>query len=238
MFTQQAVKGLVSPSPVWSKVRYRPLVREIFASFIRLALRRYFSGFNLLGPIPSVDPDRPWIFLANHISWWDGFFLWSLQRKLAPERRIYTVMLAREFRKVLWFRWIGALPLEPGSPASLRQLLRYSTSLTREQKPFILSFFPQGEIRPQATRPLQLRRGWQALRQAIPDALVIPVALHIEPGTAPSPKVWVSLGDPLPSHPAEEDLRHSLTRAQDAITDFLNLPEPDQENASVRYSLF
>ena len=190
---------------VWATVSYQPLLREFFAGFVRFLVRRHFSRLTLVGPVPYLDPGLPWIFVANHISWWDGFFLWSLQRKLAPQRRIYTVMLAREYVKLRWFRWIGGLPLEPSSSASLRYLLRFVKDLGQNpQKPWILSFFPQGEIRPMATRPLLMRRGWQGLIKRDPQALVIPVALHIEPGNERRPQVWIKIGSPLENHTTGE----------------------------------
>ena len=188
-----------SASKIWSTVSYNPFLRELFALVVRYLLRSHFSGFTLLGPLPALDLHRPWIFVANHISWWDGFFLWSLQRKLAPQRRIYTVMLAREYVKMRWFRWIGAFPIEPGSSASLRYLFRFMEKLGHpSQKAWILSIFPQGEIRPMATRPLHVHRGFMGLMKRAPEALVIPVALHIEPGTERCPKVWIKLGASLP----------------------------------------
>ena len=218
-----------SAAEVWATVSYQPFIRKLFAGFVRFLVRRHFSRLTLLGPVPCLDDGFPWIFVANHMSWWDGFFLWSLQRQLAPQRRIYTVMLAREYVKLRLFRWIGALPLEPSSSASLRYLFRFVENLdqTSQKKPWILSFFPQGEIRPMATRPLHMRRGWQGLVKRVPKALILPVALHIEPSNKRRPQAWIKIGTPLEILPHGEmdplQADHNLGQRLEHLLDEINL---------------
>jgi 1-acyl-sn-glycerol-3-phosphate acyltransferase len=103
--------------------------------------------------------NAPILLAANHVSWWDGFLLRAVQKKIRPDAPMFTLMLERELRRNPWFRWMGALPLEPGSPRSFRRVV-HALEQQRERTPEqLITFFPQGHIVPSWQRPLFCERG-------------------------------------------------------------------------------
>ena len=103
---------------------------RIFDAFFRPFMRSRLRVVMRTGP--PLAGNAPVVFVSNHTSWWDGFLLRQVQRKLAPDAHLYSVMLARELRTHPFLEWIGAVPVEPGSVAAVRSLLRFLTRRAQE----------------------------------------------------------------------------------------------------------
>jgi 1-acyl-sn-glycerol-3-phosphate acyltransferase len=156
----------------------------------------------LLGRLPQIPPGRPLILVANHTSWWDGFLLRDVQRALRPDAPFFAVMNADELRQRRWFRFLGALPLQPGSTASMLGLVRTVRRLAAERPDAVIAFFPQGAIWPSSRRPLGFRRGVELVMRAAAPCAVLPVGLHLEALNHAAPTAFAAAG-PTFSYPAE-----------------------------------
>lgn len=175
-------------------------------------------------PPHPPPPDAPLLLVANHIGWWDGFALLALRGRLRPQAPHYTVMLARELRRQPIFRWLGALPVAPESPASVRRLLRTLAVLRQRSPRLTLAYFPQGRIWPSYRRPLGFRRGLDAVARALAPCWIVPCALHAEPLTERRPTLFVLADRPLYAdargiHPAVVEAR--VTALLDGLQRFL-----------------
>lgn len=148
--------------------------------------------------MPSDLPgDVPLLLVANHVSWWDGFLLRAVQRALRPASTLYTVALERELVKHPVLRMIGAIGIDPSSPASILRAVRTIERKREAMSDAVFGYFPQGRITPSYRRPLGFRRGLDLFAHALAPVIAIPVAIHIEPMTAAAPTAFVSLGEPL-----------------------------------------
>ena len=168
------------------------LFRLGFRPFQRLRLHTVLylpAGFR-------VPDDRPVLFVANHVSWWDGFLLLDLHHAVAPDRPLFTPMLAHELRRHPILRHLGALPLEQ-TTSGVRDLLRVLERQRARDPRFALTFFPQGRIRPSWARPLGVQRGIELLVQRLAPCTVVPVALHVEPLNRLRPTAFVHVGPPI-----------------------------------------
>lgn len=145
----------------------------------------------------GIDPRRPVVFVSNHHSWWDGFLVRELHRKLMPASPLWSVMLERELDSRGWLRRLGCLGVAPGDGASVRRLLRDLSGISRTAKPWAVSYFPQGRIRPAGARPLGFRPGIERVLRVMGDVQVVPVALRIEPLNTRRPHAFVCAGAPL-----------------------------------------
>jgi 1-acyl-sn-glycerol-3-phosphate acyltransferase len=179
--------------------------------------RRLLAAPLLHSEVP-VPADRPLILVANHISWWDGFLLRDVQQALRPRAPLYTIMAEAELKRNPWFTLMGALPLRPGSSASLLALLREVRRITAERSDAVLAYFPQGCIWPSARRPLGFQRGIELLIRAAAPCCIAPVALHIEPLNRAAPTAFVAIG-PISSVPADTVTASSLETAVAARLD-------------------
>jgi 1-acyl-sn-glycerol-3-phosphate acyltransferase len=182
-----------------------------FELFFGHWMRRRIHAILLAGHLPdSLPPDRPIIFAANHVSWWDGFVLREVQRRTRPGWRIQVLMRESELRRFGFLRWLGAVGVDPAQPRSVLGVVRRVADYAGRHPRTTVLLFPQGRIWPSARRPLGFHRGVEVLARAL-DAVVVPTAIHVEPLNHPAPSVFVSLGRPfLPG----DELSASLVEAR------------------------
>ncbi len=172
----------------------------VWAAF-ELAWRPWMAG--RVGPVLAaglprgLPPDRPLLLCPNHGSWWDGFLIRSLQRRLRPGAPLRTVMLESELRRRPLLRLLGGTGLVPGSVASLRRLVR-TLERGRENRPdLVVALFPQGRIGSPTLRPLGFRPGMRLVARALAPATILPVAVRLAFGTEPRAAAFLSVGEPL-----------------------------------------
>ena len=179
-----------------STVRYSPGVWGAFESVFRPWMSRRMD-VRVAGLPSDLPNDRPLLVVANHVSWWDGFLVREVQRRVRPNAPLYTVMLQQELDKRWFFRPMGGLGLTPGSLTSVRQLIRQLADLRGRQPNAVVSFFPQGKIWPSFRRPLEFEPGLRVVMQTLSPCVVLPLALHIEPGNRVKPTAYESAGPPV-----------------------------------------
>lgn len=201
-------------------------------------MRRRLADVHFLGLPEALPPGRPVIALANHVSNWDGFLLRELQKRLRPGWPVYSVMLEAELRRYPLFRRLGGLGITPDSPASVGRVLRALKARRAVDGDFFLSYFPQGRIWPAFRRPLGFKPGIDLFVRALAPAVLLPVAIHVEPLRNLRPTVFVAAGRPLkvdrasPMHLLLQDLVQTQI---DRIHAFLS---EHGEDASARVASF
>ena len=146
-----------------------------FLNFFRIVARRRIAR-RLDGLwVAGLDDARaavaagPVLFAANHVAWWDALLLLPLDEALGSLG--WAVMDARNLRKLPFFGWIGALPLDRSSPQRSRQCLESSAALL-DRPGRAMWIFPQGRQRPAHLRPLDLRPGLQIMYESNPVTLI------------------------------------------------------------------
>lgn len=178
------------------KTWYSPGVWAGFEFFFRPWMRRRLDGIHVRGGEGTAWlPDLPVLLVANHVSWWDGFLLREVHRRIRPGAPLHVVMTERELRRNPVFRWMGAVPLDDG-PLAARRLLNDLQERRRARHDVVIGFFPQGRIWPSHRRPLGFRRGVTWLAARLAPIAVVPVGLHLEPLNRPGPAAFVSVGRP------------------------------------------
>ncbi len=178
---------------------FSPLAYAGFWSVFRPWMKSRISGVSISVPRASIDPHIPLIIVANHVSWWDGFLLMELQRVLRPDAPFSAIMLESELRKSPFLRRIGTIGIDPDSPATLLSAMRELSERVKDRPDTMIFFFPQGKIWPSWKRPLGFKRGVEVFARSVGEALVLPVALHIEPLNRAAPHAFIRAGEPLKS---------------------------------------
>jgi chlorobactene lauroyltransferase len=174
-------------SPFWWRVFGPPL-----RWWMERRVRTHVTGVTTL---PTAR--RPVLLCANHESFWDGFLLREVQRRVRPGASYRAVMLESELTGRPWLGLLGAMGVAPGSPTSTRSLLRGLEALSEAQSGSVVAFFPQGRIRPDDPRPLGFRRGITLVADALAPATLVPVGLRVLPGKTARVEAYLSLGDPI-----------------------------------------
>lgn len=175
---------------------FSPLLNAGFSTVFRPWMNQRFSRVHVTAPRAQIHRDIPLMLVANHVSWWDGFLLIELQRVLRPGAPFFTIMLESELRQHPFLRRIGAIGIDPQSPATVLAAIRELSRRVEERPDSAIFFFPQGRIWPSYRRPLGFRRGIEVFCEAI-DSVVLPVAIHVEPLNRIAPHAFVTAGEPL-----------------------------------------
>ncbi len=149
------VERMIPAKPaVWADRIFFPYVMHLF--------HRHFQRICLLGEVPRCEAQLPLLLLPNHSTWWDGFFVYLLNKKIFC-RQPYMMMLEEQLRRYPFFVKLGVFSINPHSAIGVRASLRYAAGLMQQIRPLLLGFFPQGELRPWNTRPLGYQRGLEIL---------------------------------------------------------------------------
>jgi len=154
----------------------------IFAWYLPGLCKRHFHKISVLGKIPATTPDLPLLLAPNHSTWWDGFFVYLLNKKIF-RRKIYLMMLEAQLARFKFFARLGAYSINPHSAGSIKNSLRYSIAALNEKmtpRP-MLCIFPQGELFPWDQRPLVYKNGLETILSGYGGkANLLPLAIKTE----------------------------------------------------------
>ncbi len=142
------------------KAKHCRLYHLFFKNYFRYILWKDFRKTEIIGKFK--DRGLPLMVIGNHISWWDGFFPYELNRRLF-KRRFHIMLLEEELSKRSFFRRLGAFSIHPGSRTVLHSL-KYATELLQNNNNMLL-IYPQGEIQSQYTNEIIFRKGWFRILQ-------------------------------------------------------------------------
>lgn len=176
------------------RARHRLWADIIFQPYLSWLFKRNFHEIRLLGTQPEIPDDLPLLLLPNHSTWWDGFFVYLLNKRVF-RRTTYLMMLEAQLTKYKFFAKIGAYSIEPENRRSAIESLEYTVELL-EQEMSLVTIFPQGELLPWYTRPLGYKRGveWVLQKHGKP-VTVLPLAIRTEFLGEKRPSVFFLFGD-------------------------------------------
>lgn len=152
---------------------------RLFKPYVTRLLKKHFNAVHVVGDLPAASPQQSIVLIANHSSWWDGFFIYLMNKRIL-RRRPYLMMLERELAKNRFFSKLGAFSIDPGDTGDVRSSLKYAAGILKERHS-LLCIFPQGELLPWGRRPLGFERGLASiLRLAGTGAGIVLAAIRIE----------------------------------------------------------
>lgn len=204
------------------RAQHRLWADRIFHPYLKWLFKRHFDTIQLLGTPPEIPNDLPLLLLPNHSTWWDGFFVYLLNKRIF-RRTAYLMMLEEQLSKYWFFSKIGAYSIEPEDRRGIIESLEYTVELLHEQMSLI-SVFPQGELLPWHTRPLGYKRGveWILQRYGKPVA-VAPLAIRAEFLGERCPSVFFLFGSVTPFDAATFRGMDWLESVETALLDDLSL---------------
>lgn len=180
------------------KAHHNNLIDRIFQPYVTWLLRKNFYLISLFGDITALPDDRPLLLLPNHSSWWDGFFIYLLNKKVL-KRDAYLMMLEDQLEHNRFFARLGAYSIDPANFSGLRQSLNFTIEiLERYPKHALVCIFPQGLLQPWSKRPLEYRKGidWIVKRTQHPMT-IIQLAIKAEFMLEQRPEVFLKFGNPI-----------------------------------------
>lgn len=182
--------------------------------YVRWRLRNAFDGVFVerLDELRALARREPLLFAANHQCWWDALNVLALDGALGTTG--HALMDAANLRRLPFFGWLGAVPLERAHPrVALADMRRAAGRL--DDPGHALWIFPQGTQRPAHLRPLGLHGGvsWLARKAGV---RTVPISISYLYRQAPRPSVVIAVGDPLAT--PDRNATEWLTNLERALT--------------------
>lgn len=144
----------------------------IFYHFFRLHslwnIRRNFHKVELNGEF--IEKGKPILIIANHISWWDGFWVVYFRQKVV-KRRFHFMMLEEQLQKNWFLRFTGGFSINKNSKTII-ETLQYTQKLLENNENMVL-VFPQGKIESQHLTSLKFEQGIQRIVNKSKKAQII-----------------------------------------------------------------
>ncbi len=202
------------------RAQHRLWADIIFQPYLTWLFKRNFHEIRLLGTRPEIADDLPLLLLPNHSTWWDGFFVYLLNKQVF-RRTTYLMMLEAQLTKYKFFAKIGAYSIEPENRQSVIESLEYTVELLERERSLV-TVFPQGALLPWGMRPLGYKRGvaW-ILRKHGKPVTVLPLAIRTEFLGEKRPSVFFLFGDAYVYDPTTFQGTDWLEKAETALLEDL-----------------
>lgn len=182
---------------------YTPWLNRGFSRFLRRYFAKNFSAVRVVkNSVPALS--GPFFACSNHPAWWDPITLLLVAHEFFPDRRCYGPIRAAALQKYPLLGRLGLLPLDGGSPASIRRFLRMSDAVIEQGNAMGLTV--QGEFVDARARPLQLEPGIGYLMRRHPSVPVVPVALEYPFWNEKNAEALIAFGDPIEGSESRLDL--------------------------------
>jgi hypothetical protein len=147
---------------------HSPFHSRLLDLYIRRILHRDFHEIRIVGELSDIK--HPVLLIPNHISWWDGFFAWHLNRKLF-HKRFHIMMLEKELATRMFFSRIGAFSINK-SGRGVVDSLNFASKLLQDNQNIVV-FFPQGKIESMFTSPINFEKGVERVLSNARDATIV-----------------------------------------------------------------
>jgi hypothetical protein len=144
------------------EARHNLFVYSFFKCYTRWVIRINFKRVIISGT-PHVK-NLPVLLIANHVSWWDGFWAEYINRKVF-RKKFYFMMLEEQLRKYPLFNYCGGFSVRKRS-RSLIDTLNYSARLLSDPANMVL-VFPQGKIESSHISDIRFEKGVEKILEKI-----------------------------------------------------------------------
>jgi 1-acyl-sn-glycerol-3-phosphate acyltransferase len=156
------------------KAKHSRWMAWVFDLYLFIAFKRHFKSIEIIGEIN--DSGLPLLVIANHISWWDGFWILRLNKKKL-HRRFHVMMLEEQLRENMFLRRLGAFSIKKRS-RTIRETFQYASALMQNRNNLLL-LFPQGEISSQYDFPVVFQKGWSRILDRVDNPVQIVFVVHL-----------------------------------------------------------
>jgi len=197
------------------RAKHNHFARWIFNFYIDRLLKKNFSHFYFADNLPKIYEEASLIITPNHFSWWDGFLVDFLARKIM-NRKIHVLMLENQLAKYWFFRFVGAFSIDLGNKKTMIQTFRYTKEILKNKANFIV-IYPQGKIEP-FDSVNEIKEGVKVFAGLAENTLILPVAFKIQFNEEMKPDIYSIFGKPIFSNEIKENFDIFKQRFLDTIS--------------------
>jgi 1-acyl-sn-glycerol-3-phosphate acyltransferase len=138
------------------KAKHHSVISPLFKWLARFLIKRNFSSIHINGIFK--DNGHSVLVIANHVSWWDGFWVEYLNQKII-HRRFHFMMLEEQLKKHWYFQHTGGYSVKKNS-REIIESINYTNELLRNSENIVL-MFPQGKIHSSHNSAVRFEKGIQ-----------------------------------------------------------------------------
>src|SRR4030042_3728021 len=110
------------------KAHHHPIVYPFFKWLTLWKVSRKFRKVNISGNFHNKD--LPLLLIANHVSWWDGFWVSYLNLKLF-RRKFHFMMDEEQLAMYPFFKKTGGYSIKKGN-RSILESIQYTVELLKD----------------------------------------------------------------------------------------------------------
>lgn len=170
----------------------------IFYIYLKRLLKKSFSDFRVINTLPVIDKSKSLVITPNHFSWWDGFFIYWLNKKLL-NKKLHIMMLEEQLKRYWFFKKLGCYSIDLNDNRKIITSLKYTLDLLSNPENLII-IYPQGEINPYEKRPVEIKEGVDYISsKSNIDFQVLPAAFKIHYINERYPIIYARFGNLLSS---------------------------------------
>ncbi|HOF07092.1 MAG TPA: lysophospholipid acyltransferase family protein [Bacteroidales bacterium] len=171
------------------KAKHHFVIYPFFQFYTKYLIRKNFDHIELISDFK--DNGLPILIIANHISWWDGFWIMHLNLNLI-HRKFHFMMLENQLKKHWYFNYSGAFSVNPGS-RSVMESIDYAVTLLHNPRNMIF-MFPQGAINSIYNDKIIFKNGIEKIIQKSNNEIqIILLANFVDYFSNPKPTVFMYL---------------------------------------------
>lgn len=168
------------------RAKHHIILFPFFKSYVLWRMKNSFASCEIIGEVP--DRNKAILWIANHISWWDGIWILAVNQKLYS-RRFHFMMLEEQLHKNWFFQYTGGFSVRKESRTVIDSL-RYAAELLNQPKNMVL-MFPQGEIQSMQRHQFTFEKGVEKiLNSVLEDVQVIFQANFVDYLSNPKPTLY------------------------------------------------
>lgn len=134
--------------------RKNNFIYRFFSWYIEFIIKKDFTNFHY-NTIETKE-DTSILILANHFSWWDGFFIFYINKKLF-KKQFHVLINAENYNKVGFLKYLGAFAAEGGGK-DIIGMLSYASKLLDDKNNLVL-IFPQGKLHSNHVKNITFEKG-------------------------------------------------------------------------------
>ena len=156
------------------RAKHHFFIYPFFQFYSLWKIRRIFHKVSLIGEFK--DKNLPLLLIANHFSWWDGFWVMYMNLKLL-HRRFHFMMLEDQLKKHMFLNKSGGYSIKKRSKSAI-ETMDYTVQLLADKENLVL-LFPQGEIKSMHTPVINFEKGIGFIMKKIHGAIQILFLVNI-----------------------------------------------------------
>jgi len=158
---------------------------DLIGWYSRKLMQLHFKSIRIQGEIKV--PDCPFLVISNHFSWWDGFLVQYINRKIF-RKNFYFMMREEELRKRMFLNKCGGFSVNR-NPRDLLESINHAASLLEDKNNMVL-IFPQGRIETKYRYPFEFSRGIEEiLKRSKTGVCIVFIANLIDYFSNPRPSL-------------------------------------------------